>query len=232
LSLHAVVLAAGEGRRLRPLTERWPKPILPIDGRPVIGTLLDELAQSGIGSAIVVTGHLAEKVEALVGDGSSYGLEIAFARQPEPLGSADALRKALEVGARAPLLVVAADTVFQPGSAGRAANAWEESGVPGGLAVRHSDDDEQTAVAVENGRVVGIGGVGSGLRAAPLWFFSAELIPYVERTAGPPFELAAAVQEAMAEGIEIVALDVGPTRDLPRPADVVVENFPYLSNGV
>ena len=40
-------MAAGEGRRLRPLTERWPKPVLPIDGRPVIGTLLRELAAAG-----------------------------------------------------------------------------------------------------------------------------------------------------------------------------------------
>ena len=71
--LHAVVMAAGEGRRLRPLTERWPKPILPIDGKPVIATLLRELAGAGIGAATVVTGHLAEQVEELVGDGSAFG---------------------------------------------------------------------------------------------------------------------------------------------------------------
>jgi glucose-1-phosphate thymidylyltransferase len=44
----AVVMAAGEGKRLRPLTERWPKPVLPIDGRPVIGTLLRELVAAGV----------------------------------------------------------------------------------------------------------------------------------------------------------------------------------------
>lgn len=232
MSLHAVVLAAGEGRRLRPLTESWPKPILPIDGRPVIGTLLEELAGAGIKSATVVTGHLAEQVEALVGDGSPYGLEVAYARQPEPLGSADALRKALGAGARSPLLVSAADTVFEPGAIGRAAEEWQESATPGGLAVRRSDDGERTTVGVEGGRVVGIGGAEGDLRAAPLWFFASELIPYVERTDGPPFELASAVQQAITEGIEIVALEVGPTRDLTRPADVVVQNFPYLSKSV
>ena len=42
--LHAVVMAAGEGRRLRPITERWPKPVLPIDGKPVVVTLVHDLA--------------------------------------------------------------------------------------------------------------------------------------------------------------------------------------------
>ena len=60
--MHAIVMAAGEGRRLRPVTERWPKPVLPIDGRPVLGTLLRELAAAGIERAVVVTGHLAEQV--------------------------------------------------------------------------------------------------------------------------------------------------------------------------
>jgi len=59
-------MAAGEGRRLRPITERWPKPVLPIDGKPVIVTLLNELAEAGCERAWVVTGHLAEQVEELV----------------------------------------------------------------------------------------------------------------------------------------------------------------------
>ena len=100
--LHAVVMAAGEGRRLRPLTERWPKPVLPIDGKPVIATLLRELAVAGIGAVTVVTGHLAEQVEELVGDGSVFGIPVRFVRQPEPLGSADAVRRALADGAGAP----------------------------------------------------------------------------------------------------------------------------------
>src|SRR5258708_5888156 len=83
-------MAAGEGTRLLPLTERWPKPILPIDGRPVIATLLRELAAAGLGRVYVVTGYLAEQVEELVGDGSGFLLEVRFARQPGVLGSAGA----------------------------------------------------------------------------------------------------------------------------------------------
>src|SRR6266536_207188 len=103
----AVVMAAGEGRRLRPLTERYAKPVLPIDGRPVIVTLLHELSAAGIDRVTVVTGHLAEQVDALLD-----GFDVRFVRQPEPLGSADAVRRGLD---SLPAVVVGADTVFTPG---------------------------------------------------------------------------------------------------------------------
>src|SRR5206468_2576148 len=82
----AVVMAAGLGTRLRPLTERWPKAVLPVDGRPVIVTLLHELAAGGVDSFVVVTGHLSEQVEELV---TPLPYLIRLASQPEALGSAD-----------------------------------------------------------------------------------------------------------------------------------------------
>ena len=72
-------MAAGEGRRLRPVTEHWPKPILPVDGRAVIATLLRQLEAEGIGPVTVVTGYLAEQLEELL-----RGFEVRFVRQPEP----------------------------------------------------------------------------------------------------------------------------------------------------
>jgi NDP-sugar pyrophosphorylase family protein len=84
--------------------------VLPIAGRPVIATLLRELASAGFDEVAVVTGHLAEQTETLLGDGAGFGLRIRYARQPEPLGSADAVRCAFEAGVRPPLLVLAADT--------------------------------------------------------------------------------------------------------------------------
>ena len=221
-------MAAGEGRRLRPLTERWPKPIPPVDGRPVVATVLRDLAEAGIGTATVVTGHLAGQVEELVGDGSALGISVAYARQPEPLGSADAVRRALEAGASAPLLVVAADTVFRPGAVARVSKEWLDSGVSAGLAVRHGGGEGKTPVRVEAGHVVEIGGDRGELTAAPLWFFAASVLSRLEDLPGPPFELAAAFRDAAGTGIDVLALDVGSTRDLTRAEDVVVENFPYL----
>jgi CTP:molybdopterin cytidylyltransferase MocA len=129
LSVEAVVIAAGEGRRLRPLSERWPKPVLPIDGKPVIATLLREIAGAGIEPATVVVGHLGDQIRRLLA-----GLDVRFAEQPEPHGSADAVRRAVEAGARAPFVVAAADTVYANGDLRRFVETWERSGAAGALA--------------------------------------------------------------------------------------------------
>src|SRR4051794_24089437 len=129
-------MAAGEGTRLRPLTEQWPKPVLPIDGRPVLAVLLRELAAADLQRVWVVTGHLAEQVEALAGDGSAFGLELSFARQPGVLGSADAVQRALDAGAKTPLIVSAADTVYRRGDLGNFAAQFVRSGASGAVAVR------------------------------------------------------------------------------------------------
>jgi dTDP-glucose pyrophosphorylase len=227
--MDAVVLAAGEGRRLRPLTERWPKPVLPIAGRPVIATLLRELASAGFEQVTVVTGHLAEQVETLLGDGPGFGLRIRYARQPEPLGSADAVRCAREAGARPPLLVLGADTLFAPGDLSRVAQLPE--GITAALGVRPSADPNKTLVTVLNGLVTAIGEGEAGLRAAPLWLLGEEIVALLPDLSGPPFELADAARKAISAGQEVVALELGPTRDLTRPEDVVTHNFPYLSKG-
>jgi NDP-sugar pyrophosphorylase family protein len=230
---NAVVMAAGEGTRLRPLTEEWPKPVLPIDGRPVIATLLRELAAGGVEHAVVVTGHLAEQVEALVGDGSGFGMRVEYARQPGVLGSADTVRRALEAGLEPPFLVVAADTVFQPGDVARFAAALE--GAAGGIAVRYEpapDPPHRFATRVEHGRVTVVLDPDPATRTsgAPLWAFGPELVPLLEGLGGPPYELAEVFEKAIAAGLVVDGVEIGPTRDLTRPVDVIRENFPYLGS--
>jgi CTP:molybdopterin cytidylyltransferase MocA len=197
--VHAVVMAAGEGRRLRPLTERWPKPVLPLAGRPVIASLLRELASAGLGPVTVITGHLAEQVEELVGDGSAFGLELRFVRQPRPEGSADAVRRALEAGARPPLVVSGADKLYRPGEVGRFAAAFAESGAEAALA--HEPD----------------------CATVPLWGLTEAVMPRLSDLPGPPYELLDAV-----EGLEVAKLEIGKARDLTDPVDLVRENFLYL----
>lgn len=226
----AIVMAAGEGRRLRPLTERWPKPVLPIDGRPVLATLLRELAAAGVGRATIVTGHLAEQVERLAGDGSAWGLELRFASQPRPDGSADAVVRALEAGARPPLVVAGADTVFRPGDVARfVARAGDRAAV----AVRRDpppSPPHRHAVATSNGRVTRIldDDPTNPLAGAPLWLLTPDVGPYL-RSDRPPYELGNAYQAAIDAGTDVAAVEIGRTRDLTDPLDLVKENFPYLS---
>jgi NDP-sugar pyrophosphorylase family protein len=230
--MHAVVIAAGEGARLRPLTERWPKPILPIDGRPVIATLLRELAAARFERVYVVTGHLAEQVEELVGDGSGFLLDVRYARQPEVLGSADAVQSALAAGAEPPLLVTAADTVYTAGDVGRFVEAAR--GAAGALAYRREpapDPPHRDPVRVVDGRIERVldDDPANPLAAAPLWLLGPEAVQFLGGLPGPPFELAGAVQRAIDTGLEIVGIEIGKTRDLTHAADLVKENFHYLA---
>jgi dTDP-glucose pyrophosphorylase len=230
-----VVMAAGEGTRLRPLTERWAKPVLPIDGRPVLSTLLREISEAGIIRVWLVTGHLGGQVERLAGDGSAFGLEIRCVRQPEALGSADAVRRALEAGAEPPLLLTAADTVYTRGAVREFADAFEASGAEGAVAVRRLPGrPRNTRIGVEDGRVVRIPDPGSDddLTAAPLWAVGDAITGEIHRVCEPPFvapfEVAPAFQRAIDAGHDVVSHETGPTRDLTDPLDLVEENFTYL----
>lgn len=233
--MQAVVMAAGEGSRLRPLTERWPKPILPIDGRPVIATLLRELAAAGCERVFVVTGHLAEQVEELVGDGSAFSLEIRTVRQPGVLGSADAVRRALATGVEPPCIVAAADTVFTPGDIRRFAELFASSGAAGAMSGRRdppADPPHRAALKVEDGLVVAPidDDPRNRLGSAPLWALGPELVPFVDGVPGPPSELSVAFTRAIAAGLAIAGIEIGKTRDLTYPVDLVMENFPYLGS--
>lgn len=216
-------MAAGEGRRLRPLTERYAKPVLPIDGRPVIATLLHELRAARIKRVTVVTGHLGEQVESLL---AGFPLELRFVRQPEPLGSADAVRRGLD---GTPALVVGADTVFTPGDVARFA------AVPGhAIAARRSPPPEpphRYALRIEGGSVRRVldDDPANPLAAAPLWRlgedFNAALL---DTLGGPPFELAEAFQRLVDAGETVSGVEIGPTRDLTHPLDLIERNFSYL----
>lgn len=225
-------MAAGEGRRLRPFTECWPKPILPIAGRPILATLLREVAGAGVERVFVVTGHLAEQVEALVGDGAAFGVAVTYARQPGVLGSADAVARGLAAGAEAPALVTAADTVYRAGDVRRFAEAFTAAGAAGAIGTRRGRvaDRDKPGVRVAAGRVVVVKDHDPALplTSAPLWALGPAVVPWLDALPGPPYELSDAFQGAVDAGLEIAALELGSTRDLTHPLDLIRRNFPYL----
>jgi NDP-sugar pyrophosphorylase family protein len=229
--MYAIVAAAGEGRRLRPITARWPKAILPIDGRPVVASLLWELAAAGLTQVSLVIGQLGEQIERLVESGTGFGVEVAYVRQPRALGSADAVARALRAGAGLPALVVAADTLFRPGDIGGFAASFGDAGVDGAIAVRREPPPGpgRAAVRVRNGIVERVqdDDPANLLSGAPLWALGAAVTAQLCRDR-EPFELANAFQAAVDAGARIGAIEIGKTRDLTEPVDLVEENFPYL----
>ena len=230
MSLPAVVIAAGVGSRLRPLTERYAKPLLPVDGSPVLAVLLRELADAGCPHVMLVTGYLAEQVEGFVGDGSAFGVSLSTVRQADPHGSADAVAVAR---AKPPYLVVGADTVFRSGEIYDFVLSFEAAGSAGAVAVRRCEAGEagRNGVGVDDGRITRMHDPASPLVGAPLWGLGASIAARVETRPGePPYELATAFQQAIDAGERVAPIEIGPTRDLTAPSDLLLENFPYLSS--
>jgi NDP-sugar pyrophosphorylase family protein len=89
--MHAVILAAGEGRRLRPLTEHAPKPMLEVAGKPLLEYNVRLLARYGITDLIINTHYCPESIEKYFGDGRAFGVKIVYSHEPELLGTAGAL---------------------------------------------------------------------------------------------------------------------------------------------
>jgi dTDP-glucose pyrophosphorylase len=230
--VEAIVMAAGLGTRLRPLTDHFAKPVLPIDGRPVLASLLRELATAGLARVRLVTGHHAEQLERLAGDGSAFGLEVEAVRQPEPLGSADAVRKALDAGAALPAVVSAADTLYSPGDVGRFLTAWAATGTEGAVAYRVDPPlgrPQRSPIRVVDGLVrrVSDDDPANPMSAAPLWVLGRAAASRLCEDR-PPWELGNAYQAVIDEGERIAGIEIGATRDLTGPVDLLRENFPYL----
>jgi MurNAc alpha-1-phosphate uridylyltransferase len=106
-----MILAAGRGERMRPLTDHTPKPLLRAGGKALIEWHLHALAQAGIARVIVNTAHLGEQIEAALGDGKRFGVRIAYSRESSALETAGGIANALQLLGDAPFIVVNGDIV-------------------------------------------------------------------------------------------------------------------------
>ena len=95
--MKAVILAGGEGTRLRPLTLTTPKPVVPVVDRPFLRHQLDLLASAGVREIVLSVAYRPERVEAVFGDGRAFGVRIRYAVEDSPLGTGGAVRNALEL---------------------------------------------------------------------------------------------------------------------------------------
>lgn len=107
--MKAMILAAGFGERLRPLTETTPKPLVKIHGKPMIQYHIERLARAGIRELVINTSWLGEQIEAFVGDGSRFGVQVAWSREPRPLETGGGIRRALPLLGCEPFVVISGD---------------------------------------------------------------------------------------------------------------------------
>lgn len=107
--MKAMILAAGRGERLRPLTDRLPKPLAPVAGEPLLAHQLRWLAAAGIRDVVINLHHLGAAIEAAFGDGSAHGVRIRYSRERELLETGGGIVQALPLLGTAPFLILNGD---------------------------------------------------------------------------------------------------------------------------
>jgi MurNAc alpha-1-phosphate uridylyltransferase len=107
--MKAMILAAGRGNRMRPLTDHTPKPLLMAGGRPLIGYHLERLARAGIRDIVINHAHLGDQIERTIGDGARFGVSIRYSPEQNALETGGGIFKALPLLGPEPFLVINGD---------------------------------------------------------------------------------------------------------------------------
>jgi NDP-sugar pyrophosphorylase family protein len=154
--MKAILLAAGQGKRLRPITEWVPKPLLPVGGRPIIETLLTNLRAAGIDEVVVVVGHLGNVLRRFLGDHAesgkrdrAYGVRLIYREQLERLGMAHAVMQAMDVitARDDDTMVLAGDTAFGPAHIGGLMDFHRRSGADVSLSLKRVPPERLSATS-------------------------------------------------------------------------------------
>ena len=156
--MQAVILVGGEGTRLRPLTSTVPKPVVPLVDRPFIAYMLEWLRRHGVDDVIMSCGFLATSVHNVLGDGSQLGLRLRFVEEPEPRGTAGALKYAEDLlderflmlnGDVLTDLYLSAQIAMQQGKGARCTLALIGVEDPSAYGLVRRDDDEAVTEFLE-----------------------------------------------------------------------------------
>ncbi len=108
--MKAMLLAAGLGTRLRPLTLETPKPLLPVGGKPMLVWHIERLVAAGVREMVINVSWLGDQIEYALGDGAAFGANIRYSREPgAPLDTGGGIRRALPLLGEAPFVVVSGD---------------------------------------------------------------------------------------------------------------------------
>lgn len=148
------ILAGGLATRLRPLTERIPKALLEVAGRPFIDWQLEYLRNQGIERVVLCIGYRGEQIESRIGSGSTFGLEVRYSPDGKKLlGTGGALRKALPL--LGPAFFVLYGDSYLPLDYGDVQRAFESAGEPGLMTVlRNHDRWDKSNALYEDGKVI------------------------------------------------------------------------------
>ncbi len=231
MSVKAVVLAAGEGTRMRPLTYTRPKVMLPVANRPILEHIIYELKKSGISEVIFVVGYRENVIREYFGDGSRWGICIRYVSQRKQLGTADALKAARHL-LDGDFLMLNGDNLFD-GSELR--KMLENDSMAIGI-VKVDNPREFGVTLIENGYVRKIiekpKTPPSNLVNSGIYKFSEEIFEFLEKTPlskRGEYEITDTIQLAINAGAEFRAVKLETWIDIGYPWNMLEANELMLS---
>ena len=149
----AVVLAAGEGRRLEPVTNRRPKPMVPVANQPILEYVVSAIADAGIDRIVLVVGYQRERIRNYFGDGDDWDVEITYAVQEKQLGTAHAILQA-QSAVSGPFLVLNGDRLVDASIVERVRTELESTDGPVMAVTRTERSSDYGVVTMADDRVV------------------------------------------------------------------------------
>jgi glucose-1-phosphate thymidylyltransferase len=222
----AVILAAGEGQRLRPFTVTRPKAMISIADKPILQFIVESLARNGIRDIILVVGYRKEQVFDYMGSGEQFGVKINYVTQTQQLGTAHALSQVSEMVGEE-FLVLPGDNLIEAPTIAEFSRI-EPNAV---LVKRVSNPERYGVVNIDDGEVKGIvekpKEAGSNLVNTGIYAFTRDVFKFTEAVLDIPDVL----NNMIAEGYSIKALETGGTwLDVIYPWDVISLNNAILQN--
>ncbi|MCP8899378.1 N-acetylmuramate alpha-1-phosphate uridylyltransferase MurU [Gilvimarinus xylanilyticus] len=194
--MKAMILAAGLGKRMRPLTDHKPKPLIEVRGKPLIEWHLERIACAGMTEVIINISYLGHMIRDHIGDGSSWGLNVVYSEEPEPLETGGAIVHAAKLLGREPFVLINAD-IFTDYDLAPLVRHRLPAGEQGHLVlVPNPDFKPQGDFGIQEGKLVPLDDSCSGYTFAGISLLTPELVlAYPANTAA--FGLAEVFRSAM-----------------------------------
>ncbi len=220
----AVILAAGEGQRLRPFTVSRPKAMLSIADKPILQYVIEALCRNGIREIVLVVGYRKEQVYDYFGAGEQFGVEITYVTQEAQLGTAHALARAKGL-VQDDFLVISGDNLIEAGTIA----GFVQAKPPAVLVKRVDQPDRYGVVGIESGTVKGIvekpKEAGSNLVNTGIYAFTEDIFDFT----GDVLDIPDALNNMIAAGQDILAVETeGTWLDVVYPWDIISLNEAVL----
>lgn len=230
--MKAVILAAGKGTRMRPLTNRRPKPLVPVAGRPILEHIVGGLASAGVDRVCLVIGWMGEQIQEAFGDGTALGADLTYVWQEDYGGTGAAVLLAEEFIGDDQFVLGWGDIIIPPENYRRMMAIFREERPEAMLAVNRVDDPwEGAAVYVEDGLVDRIiekppkGTSTTNFNNAGLFVFGPELLQTLKDTEVSErgeLEVPSAIATLLDRGSAIRAYEIdGYWSDVARPSSAI-----------